>query len=57
MARSLTVKHDEKPATSPLFTGFLLISIGWLMLSAFAGFAAELGPESPSDTPAGILVE
>ena len=57
MARSLTVKHDEKPATSPLFTGFLLISIGWLMLSAFAGFAAELGPDSAGDTPAGILVE
>jgi len=41
MARSLTVKHEEKPATSPLFTGFLLIAIAWMGLSAFTATAAD----------------
>ena len=36
MARSLTVKHDEKPATSPLLNSFLLLAFGWLLLSGFA---------------------
>ena len=46
MARSLTIKHEEKPATSPLFTGFLLIAIAWLGLSAFTATAADyfVGP-------------
>lgn len=40
MARSLTVKHEEQPATSALFTGFLVIAIACLLLSTLAGFVA-----------------
>ncbi len=30
MARSLTIQHEEHARTSPLFTGFLLLSVAWL---------------------------
>lgn len=36
MARSLTVKHDEQPATTPLFTAFLLLAAGVLALSGLS---------------------
>lgn len=35
MARSLTVKPEDTASTSPLFTGFLLLAIGWMLLAAF----------------------
>ena len=41
MARSLVVKHDESPRTSGLFTTFLLLSTGFLLLGAAALAAAE----------------
>ncbi|MEZ4321283.1 MAG: hypothetical protein R3F61_27655 [Myxococcota bacterium] len=39
MARSLTVKHEENLSVSPLFAGFVLLSITCLMLSAATGWA------------------
>jgi hypothetical protein len=34
MARSLTVKHDEKPATSLIMTAFLVLAVVWMAASA-----------------------
>lgn len=42
MARSLTVKPEDDPRTSPLLTAFLLIAFGWLL-------AAALISEAPAD--------
>lgn len=39
MARSLTVKHEETLAISPLFAGFVLLAITCLMISAATGWA------------------
>jgi len=41
MARSLTVQHEETASTSPLFTGFLLLSVAWLLASAFTSGDAQ----------------
>ncbi len=46
MARSLTVKHEEAPATSSLLTAFLCLAFGWLLLSA-ALAASTATPPSP----------
>jgi hypothetical protein len=45
MARSLTVKHEEAPATSSLLTAFLLLAFGWLGLAAIVSAASA--PASP----------
>ena len=37
MARTLTVKQEEKPTTSPLLTGFLLLAVVWMVLTALLG--------------------
>ena len=47
MARSLTVKPEETVSTSPLFTGFLVLAIGWMLLAAFSN------PEAPPGEPTG----
>ena len=47
MARSLVVKHDESPRTSGLFTTFLLLSTGFLLLGAAALASAEVGDIDP----------
>jgi hypothetical protein len=49
MARSLTVKHEEKASTSPLLNIFLLLAFGWMGLTAIASSAAE--PSAPVATP------
>ena len=41
MARSLTIKHEETASTSPLFTGFLLLSMLWLMAGTLLGGDAQ----------------
>jgi len=41
MARSLTVHHDEKPATSSLLTAFLLLAFGWMAVSALVGVTTD----------------
>ncbi len=49
MARSLTVKHDEKPATSPLLNSFLLLAFGWLLLSGFAAANATTDTDTSTE--------
>jgi hypothetical protein len=48
MARSLVVQHEEGSATSPLFTGFLLFSVLFLLFAAWSTSAtADVGPADP----------
>ncbi len=48
MARSLTVKHEEVPSTSPLFTAFLVLAFGWLAVSGLVAVAHDgAAPEVP----------
>jgi hypothetical protein len=51
MARSLTVKHDEKPATSSLLNLFLLVAFGCLVLASIFGAAPAEGLEPVEATP------
>jgi len=44
MARSLTVKHDEAPATSPLLTAFLVLAFGWMAVSALVAMSQDTAP-------------
>ncbi|MCB9698759.1 MAG: hypothetical protein H6738_18405 [Alphaproteobacteria bacterium] len=54
MARSLVVKHEENPRTSPLFTGFLLLCGGFLLLgTAMAAADGDIDP-GPSLTEAAL---
>ena len=51
MARTLNVKHEENLSISPLFAGFVLLSITCLMLSAATGWAepsTDIVPSSPA---------
>lgn len=41
MARSLVIKHEEKPSTSPLLTAFLLLAFAWLAASAIAAASSD----------------
>lgn len=43
MARSLNVKHEEKPGTSPLMNAFLALAVGWMALGAFLSTLGESG--------------
>ncbi len=45
MASSDPLIHDEPARMSPLFTGFLLLSVGWLALGALTGFPVEASPD------------
>ena len=53
MARSLTVKHEEKPSTTPLFTAFLLLACAWMAATAFSAASAEESA-APLPFPAAI---
>lgn len=44
MARSLTVAHNETPATSSLFNAFFLLALGWMVLATFTSASAEAEP-------------
>lgn len=50
MARSLTVKHEEKLGTSPLLTAFLVLAFLWLAASALAAASSE----SPANAAAEV---
>jgi len=50
MARSLTVKNEEKPSTSLLLNAFLALAFGCLLLASFANAA-------PDSTPAPAVPE
>jgi len=41
MARSMTIKQEETPKTSPLFNVFLLLALGWMALAAITSSSAE----------------
>jgi hypothetical protein len=43
MARSLNVSHDEVPSTSPLLNVFLLLAVGWMLLTAVVSSTADAG--------------
>ena len=48
MARSLTVKHEEKPATSLIMTAFLVLAVVWMAASAvFASPAMDAPTAAP----------
>jgi hypothetical protein len=56
MARSLTITHEETATTSPLFTGFLLLSVAWLLASALTSGDAQaevIDPGPSVQAPAG----
>jgi len=42
MARSMTIKQEETPTTSPLFNLFLLLALGWMALAAITSASAEV---------------
>lgn len=41
MARSLNVKHEEKPGTSPLMNAFLALAVGWMVIGALVSSIGE----------------
>lgn len=47
MARSLTIQQEESAATSPLFTGFLVLSVLVLLFGALAGASSEGASVAP----------
>jgi hypothetical protein len=51
MARSLVVKHEEAPGTSPLLNAFLVLALGWMFAGALIANAApaeEVAPATPA---------
>jgi hypothetical protein len=50
MARSLTVKHEEKLGTSPLLNAFLVLALAWMFGGALIANAAPATdtPETPA---------
>lgn len=56
MARSLTIKNTEKPATSRLFNVFLLIAMAWLMAGMLVA-GLSVGDAEATETPVAIDVE
>ena len=48
MARSLTIAHNEKPATSSLFNLFFFLAVLWM---AFAAFTSG---DAIGETPAAV---
>lgn len=44
MARSLTVKHEEKPGTSTLFNSFLILAVAWMVGGAVLASVADAAP-------------
>jgi hypothetical protein len=47
MARSLVVKHDEKPGTSPLLNSFLLLALAWMVVGAVLASMANAADTTP----------
>lgn len=41
MARSLVVKHEEKPGTSALLNSFLFLALGWMVAGAVLAWMGE----------------
>ena len=52
MARSLSVKHEETPATSSLLNFFLVLAFAWMGMAALASsFASDANPDAPAVAP------
>jgi hypothetical protein len=51
MARSLTIKHTEKPGTSSLFNAFLLLAFGWLVVSMLVAGANADAAQTEAPVP------
>ncbi len=49
MARSLTVQHEETPATSTLLNAFLLLAFAWLATTAVVSAVSEPAAVSPAE--------
>jgi hypothetical protein len=45
MARSLTVNHQEAPATNPLLSAFLVLAVLVMLAQTFVGYAADRAPD------------
>lgn len=41
MARSLVVKHEEKPGTSALLNSFLFLALGWMVAGAVLAWLGD----------------
>jgi len=48
MARSLTVTHEEKPATSLIMTAFLVLAVVWMAASAVFASPAPQATVAPA---------
>lgn len=46
MARSLVVKHEEKPGTSALLNAFLLVLLAWMVGGALLAAMADDTPSA-----------
>ena len=49
MARSLTVKHEEKLGTSSLLNSFLVVTLAWMVAGAI--FASTTEASAAGDAP------
>jgi hypothetical protein len=56
LARSLTIKREENASTSPLFTGFLVIAVAWMLLSALFGGSADAAVSPIASAPLNLLI-
>ncbi len=50
MARSLTVKHEEKLGTSSLLNSFLLVTLAWMIAGAIFASANEASAAADGST-------
>jgi hypothetical protein len=55
MARSLTVKHEEKLQTSSLLNAFLFLAFAWMIAGAFFASTAEASAVDAGGPPAADL--
>lgn len=51
MARSLVVKHEEKPGTSALFNSFLFLALAWMVGGALLASLGESGEANAAEAP------
>lgn len=51
MARSLTVKHEEKLGTSSLLNSFLLVTFAWMIAGAVFAGSADASAAADAGTP------
>jgi hypothetical protein len=51
MARSLTVKQEEKASTTPLFTVFLVLAGAWMAAAAWSAASAESAAAAANSLP------